>query len=274
MTERSFGSGGSEDDEYNGLPVPNRDEFQKPGDDYCGKTKPLTQEQKDWLLTIDVPFSAHEHDFLQNDSRVNDFVLGVVQDKYMPNDRDEDGNLLDDYITRATTAISDATKLLLGDEQGTEPGETERAAYAIIRRWLIEADRERSAMYYGMASEGVYFPLYDEDDLSAELVEALTPSRNRTITHAADAVGLLYVKMCTQKVAIMWESLEEDVESEDGNTTSDTLVEEEVLERIARPKLTLREFGAHMVDVAKLAAGVSAGIVIGSLFSEKRHYKK
>lgn len=275
MIERRFEGGEGGDDEHKSLPTSSHGENQRPGDDCCGKCEKLTPEQLEWLAGIEVPFGVCEYDFFQNDARVNDFVRGVVKGAYAPNGKDDDGNTLDDCMMRAAEAISGATTVLLESEPGIEQDEIELAAHTIIRRWLADADQERSALFYGMADDDVFFPLYDEDTLSADLVDALTVDGQHRIGDAASAVATLYFKISAEKIAVLWEWLEKGTGEEEMRGISETLGEiKVVLDRIARPDAILKKIGSHLVDVAKLAAGVSAGVVIGSLVSKNLRSQK
>lgn len=211
------------------MPISSCGENQRPGDDFCGRSEKLTPEQLEWLATIEVPFGVQEHEFLENDARVNDFVRGVVKGTYEPNGKDDDGNTLDDYMTRAAKAISDTTTVLLGNEPGIEQSELELAAHTIIRRWLSDADRERSALFYGMADDEVFFPLYNEDTLSADLVEALTVDGLHSRQDAATAVATLYFKINAEKIATLWGWLEKGAREEEMRDISETLSEIKVV---------------------------------------------
>lgn len=293
MTERIF-PGGNEDDEYRGneMPIEGGGEDRPAGGDLQGVTGPMTLEEAGLLGTLEVPLDRYESAFKHNNSAVDDFVCDAIFGKHMPNDRDENGSELDDYITAAAEALSGAVVELLQPEANLTQIELEAAAHGIISRWLIEADSERAGEYYVSMDGDASFPACDQNKLAEELAVALSLDDNNTARHAAAEISSIYYRDTTAQIKIVWEALARRSEAEEAEelraelgAVKDALAQQKIeseetravlgeirdeLKEINKSRAFSMKIGAHLMDILKITASVSAGIMISRMLGPRR----
>lgn len=220
----------------------------------------FTKESLKFLKGIEVGLLKHVTVFERNDMRVNGFVMNVLGAEQKMDDQDKKGKFLDDYLTKAAESISEIVVLMI------ESGEPDEEIHGLVKMLLVKSDSYRIRLLNGLVDQTkMTIEPEDEDELSGQIAGNITMTDaegSRSPHLVASKVAETYFAMTAAKLAAVREYVDAGEHQEQWAKLV-RIVEDIRDQNKKEPETLQQRLGRQALDVVKIVAGTTFGVIAG-----------